>query len=293
MRLQRTVKKELVFEGTGLHTGETVVMKLKPAPKDNGVVFYRSDKGEFINATVSAVSDTAFATTLGSNGTRVKTVEHVLAAVSGLGIDNLVIEVSGPEVPILDGSSAGFVEEILKCGIAKQSSGRPYVKVVKPVVFKDGETEISALPYDGQRITCHIEFDHPLLGCQELTLDLEDDNFVKELAPARTFGFLRDVEYLRAEGLAKGGSLENAVILSDTGMLNTSGLRFKDEFVRHKMLDFIGDLSLIGFPIFGHIVACRSGHTSNLRFVKKFLSCPDCWQIVSEAEIEQKTAACL
>lgn len=293
MRLQRTLKKELLFEGAGLHTGEVVVMKLKPAPKDSGIVFYRSDKGEFINATVNAVSDTAFATTLGSNGTRIKTVEHILAAVSGLGIDNLVIEVSGPEVPILDGSSADFVNEIVRCGIAKQPSGRPYVKVIKPVLFKEGETEISALPYNGRRITCQIQFDHPLLGCQELSVELEDGSFVKELAPARTFGFLRDVEYLRAEGLAKGGSLENAVILSETGMLNTSGLRFKDEFVRHKMLDFIGDLSLIGFPIFGHIVACRSGHTSNLRFVKKFLSCPDCWQMVSGAEIEQKTAACL
>jgi UDP-3-O-[3-hydroxymyristoyl] N-acetylglucosamine deacetylase len=278
------LRKELVFEGTGLHTGEHVHMRLRPAPKDNGIVFFRSDKGALINANVKSISDTAFAMTLGSNGTRIKTVEHILAAAAGLGIDNLVIEVDGPEVPILDGSSAVFVEKMLEAGVEKQASRRPFARVLKPVVFRSGQTEISAMPYDGMKITCQIHFDHALLGQQELSLELEEDSFASELAPARTFGFLKNVENLRARGLARGGSLENAVILSEGGVLNASGLRFKDEFVRHKMLDFIGDISLIGFPIYGHIFARRSGHSTNLGFVKKFLSSTDCWQIVSEAE---------
>ncbi|GAB4387758.1 MAG: UDP-3-O-acyl-N-acetylglucosamine deacetylase [Thermodesulfovibrionales bacterium] len=284
MRFQKTIRKELLFEGTGLHTGEHVTMRLRPAPKDSGVVFYRSDKGAYINASITSISDTAFAMTLGSNGTRIKTVEHILAAVSGLGIDNLVIEVDGPEVPILDGSSAGFVEKILDAGIVRQDSQRLYARVIKPLVFKNGHSEIAAFPYEGRRFTCRIHFDHKFLGSQELSIELEEGSFARELAPARTFGFLENVESLRAAGLAKGGSLENAVILSDEGVLNSTGLRFEDEFVRHKMLDFIGDISLIGFPIFGHIVASRSGHSANLGFVRKFLDSPDCWEIASEAD---------
>jgi UDP-3-O-[3-hydroxymyristoyl] N-acetylglucosamine deacetylase len=290
MSFQRTLKKELVFEGKGLHTGEHAVVKLKPAPKDTGIVFCRTDKGAVISANVNSVSDTAFATTLGSNGTKIKTVEHILAAVSGLGIDNLIIEVNGPEIPILDGSSAKFVDMILKGGIARQSSERLYIEVLKPIVFKEGKTEITALPYEGRRITCQIHFKHRILGHQKMSVELEEESFIKELAPARTFGFLKDVEYLRAKGLAKGGSLENAVILGEDGVINDSGLRFEDEFIRHKILDFIGDLSLLGFPVYGHILATRPGHTANMKFIKKFLSCSDCWRIVSGAERHRKEA---
>jgi UDP-3-O-[3-hydroxymyristoyl] N-acetylglucosamine deacetylase len=291
VRLQRTIKKELVFEGVGLHSGKSIVMRLKPAQRDSGIVFYRSDKGAFINANINSISDTAFATTIGSNGTRVKTVEHILAALSGLGIDNLVIDVNGPEVPILDGSSLGFVERIMEAGIAKQASNRPYMKITNPIMFKEGNAEICAVPYDGTMITYQISYDHQLLGHQKMSVELEGDNFITELAPARTFGFLKDVEYLKSKGLAKGGSLENAVILSETGVVNASGLRFKDEFIRHKILDFIGDMSLCGFPIHGHFLIGRSGHTSNTKFFKKFLSSPDCWQIVTEVEQSLKATA--
>lgn len=284
MRLQRTIKKVVSFEGIGLHTGKNSKVKLRPAPRDTGIVFFRSDKGKYINATLKAVCDSAFATTIGSNGTRIKTVEHLLAALSGMGIDNVIVEIEGSEIPIMDGSSARFVDLIRKSGIAKQASIRPYLRITKPVVFTEGHAEVSAIPYNGRRITYRIQFDHRLLGNQKMTIDLEDDTFITELAPARTFGFLKDVECLRANGFAKGGSLENAIILSETSILNASGLRFEDEFIRHKLLDFIGDVSLIGFPIYGHLIASRSGHTANLKFLKTLMSAPECWEIVSEAE---------
>lgn len=291
MRFQKTISEDLVFEGRGLHTGKHVVVKLRPAPMDSGVVFFRSDKDAFINATVNAVSDTTFATTLGSNGTKVKTVEHLLAAFAGLEIDNVIVEVDGPEIPIMDGSSTEFVEMILGAGVTAQESSRAYIKVLRPVVYKDDKSEISALPYEGRKISYYINYDHKLLKNQKITLELDGDSFRRDLAPARTFGFLKDVEYLRSIGLAKGGSLDNAVILSDTGVVNSSGLRFDDECIRHKVLDFIGDISLLGFPIMGHLVASRSGHLANVKFLRKFLSSADCWQIVSGAGEPSKVAA--
>lgn len=285
MRLQRTIRQELLIEGRGLHTGSYCVVSLKPAPRDSGIVFYRADKGAFIKADINSVCDTAFATTIGSNGTRIKTVEHILAALAGLGIDNVLIEVNGPEIPILDGSSAQFVAKILDAGIANQSAKRPYIKVIKPVYFKEGHAEITVMPYEGRRLTYQIYFDHRLLGHQKLSMDMFEESFIRDLAPARTFGFLKDIERMRAMGLAKGGSLDNAVILDESDVVNSSGLRFKDEFIRHKALDFIGDMSLLGFPIEGHIFAMRSGHTSNLKFAKKFLSAVDCWQVVTGVEM--------
>jgi UDP-3-O-[3-hydroxymyristoyl] N-acetylglucosamine deacetylase len=257
-------------------------MWLRPAPRDTGVVFVRSDKGAAIPCNLSSVSDTAFATTIGTNGTRVKTVEHILAALSGLEVDNVRIDLDGPEVPIMDGSSVGFARRILEVGIARQSSIRPALKVTRPVVFKEGHAEIAVLPHDGRIITYHMDFDHPLLGRQRMCVDLGEQSFMTELAPARTFGFLKDVQYLKARGLAKGGSLENAIIVSEAGILNDSGLRFQDEFIRHKILDFIGDMALCGFPVYGHFLVNRSGHTTNTRFLKKLLASPDCWEVVTE-----------
>jgi UDP-3-O-[3-hydroxymyristoyl] N-acetylglucosamine deacetylase len=290
MRLQRTIKQEVSFEGIGLHTGNHVTVKLKPAPRDTGILFHRIDKNATIRAHVGAVIDTAFAISLGYNGTRIKTVEHLLAAIAGLGIDNLIIELDGSEIPILDGSSTELINIILQGGIAKQGKKRPFMRILKPVILEDGHSEIAAFPHDGRKFTYRIHFNHHLLGDQMLSIELNEESFIKEVAPARTFGFLKDVEYLRAQGLAKGGSLDNAIILGENRILNKSGLRFKDEFVRHKMLDFIGDLSLIGFPVYGHIVASRSGHSTNVKFVKKLLSASDCWEIVSDLEQVQTLA---
>ncbi|OGW38533.1 MAG: UDP-3-O-[3-hydroxymyristoyl] N-acetylglucosamine deacetylase [Nitrospirae bacterium RBG_13_39_12] len=282
MRLQRTLKQEVSFEGIGLHSGQYSKVRLKPAPRDTGIIFIRTDKGVTIKASVNSVTDTAFSTTLGYNGAKIRTVEHILATLAGLGIDNLFIEINGPEIPILDGSSTELTSLIIKNGIAKQSKKRPYLIIANPISLTDGNAEIVALPYNGRKITYVIHFNHHLLGIQKLSLDLNEENFAIEIAPARTFGFLKDVEYLRANGFAKGGSFDNAIILGESGILNSSGLRFKDEFVRHKILDLIGDLSLIGFPIYGHIIANKSGHSTNLKFLKKLLSHPDCWELVSE-----------
>lgn len=282
MRLQRTLKQEVSFEGIGLHTGRHSKVRLKPAPRDTGVIFIRTDKDAAIKASVGSVSDTAFATTLGVNGTRIRTVEHILSALAGLGIDNVYIEVNGPEVPILDGSSIELTSLILNGGIAKQSKKRPYLRITNPVVLTDGHAEIAAFPYNGRRITYRIYFTHHLLGEQKLSLDMNEENFTMQIAPARTFGFLKDVEYLKANGFAKGGSVDNAIILGETGLLNSTGLRFKDEFVRHKILDLVGDLSLLGYPIYGHIIANKSGHTTNLKFLKKLISHPECWELSPE-----------
>jgi UDP-3-O-[3-hydroxymyristoyl] N-acetylglucosamine deacetylase len=284
MRLQRTLKQEVTFEGIGLHTGLQAKACLKPAPRDTGIIMTRSDKDVAIKASVNSVTDTAFATTLGFNGSRIRTVEHVLAALAGLGIDNTIIEVNGSEIPILDGSSLELTNLIIQAGIAKQGKKRPYIKVTHPVSITDGNAEISVFPYNGRRITYRIHHNHHLLGEQQLSLDLTEEIFLMEIAPARTYGFLKDVEYLRAQGLAKGGSLDNAVIVGESEILNATGLRFKDEFVRHKILDLIGDLSLCGFPIYGHIVANKSGHTTNMKFLKKLLVSRDSWELVSELD---------
>ncbi|MCL5024308.1 MAG: UDP-3-O-acyl-N-acetylglucosamine deacetylase [Nitrospirae bacterium] len=287
MRLQRTLRQEVSFSGIGLHTGRYATVTLKPAPRDSGIIFNRVDRTAVIRSYIGAVTDTAFATTLGNGTVKIKTVEHILAALAGIGIDNLIIEVDGPEIPILDGSSTELVSIILKGGIAKQGKKMPYMRITKPVVMEDGHAQIAIFPYAGRRITYRIHFNHHLLGEQSLSIELNEETFIKEVAPARTFGFLKDVQYMMANGFAKGGSPSNAIILSDEGILNSSGLRFKDEFVRHKILDSIGDFSLIGFPIYGHILADKAGHSTHRNFIRKIISCPECWEIVSEAEQHQ------
>jgi UDP-3-O-[3-hydroxymyristoyl] N-acetylglucosamine deacetylase len=207
-----------------------------------------------------------------------------MAALAGLGIDNIYIEINGPEIPILDGSSTELISIILSAGIAKQGKKRPYLRIKRPFAFEDGHSKIVAFPYKGSRITYRISFNHHGIGEQKISLDITEESFAREIAPARTFGFLKDIEYLRTNGLAKGGSLENAIILGENGILNSTGLRFPDEFVRHKVLDSIGDFSLLGFPIYGHIIASKSGHSSNVKFLKKLLSTPDSWDIILEAE---------
>lgn len=284
MRSQRTLKDEISFSGVGLHTGRHVHVKLRPSSRDSGILFYRTDKGSFIKANITSVIDSAYATTIGNDEVKVKTVEHLLAAFSGLGIDNVIVELDGPEIPILDGSATEIIGLILKAGIARQGKKAAYMRIASPVIFKDSYSEIAVFPYNGRKITSRISFNHGILGEQTLSLDINEETFVREIAPARTFGFLKDVQYLMAKGLAKGGSLENAIILTEKGILNSSGLRFSDEFVRHKILDSIGDLSLLGMPIYGHIITDRAGHSTNIRFLKYLVSRPDCWEIVSGAD---------
>jgi UDP-3-O-[3-hydroxymyristoyl] N-acetylglucosamine deacetylase len=285
MRSQRTIKNEVSFEGIGLHTGRHAKVVLKPASRDTGITFIRSDKNTVIKAHVGSVIDTAFATTIGQDGTKIRTVEHIMAALAGLGIDNIVIDVTGPEIPILDGSSTELISIILKAGIAKQGKKRPYLRIRKPIIYDDGNSKVAALPYDGRRITYSIYFNHYGFGEQRLSLEVNEESFAREIAPARTFGFLKDIEYLRTNGLAKGGSLDNAIILGENGVLNSSGLRFKDEFVRHKVLDSIGDLAILGFPIYGHIIANKSGHSANIKFLKKLLAFPEAWDLILEEPI--------
>jgi UDP-3-O-[3-hydroxymyristoyl] N-acetylglucosamine deacetylase len=257
-------------------------MRLRPAPRDSGIIFIRTDKGGVeIKAGISSVSDTTFATTLSSNGVRVGTVEHLLAAFAGLCVDNVRVELDGPEVPIMDGSAFPFVSEIMKVGISKQAKAVTCIRIVEPVMIEEGQSQIAITPYNGTRVTYRLFYNHPAFGEQKKGIDITTMQFIDELAPARTFGFLRDVERLRARGLARGGSLENAIVLGDKEVINGSKLRFKDEFVRHKMLDAVGDISLIGYPLFGHIIANKSGHTLHIKLLRKIILQRDAWEFVT------------
>jgi UDP-3-O-[3-hydroxymyristoyl] N-acetylglucosamine deacetylase len=275
---QRTVKKPITINGVGLHSGEAVSLTLRPAHADTGIVFVVD--GISIKASWENVGETSYATTLEKDGVRVRTVEHLLAALAGLGIDNVIAEVTGNEAPILDGSAYPFVAAIKKAGIVTQDSPRRYLKILKAVTVHDGDKSASLLPSPVSRITYRIDFDHPMLADQNLSVEMGTELFEQEISPARTFGFLRDAEMLRQAGLAKGGSMDNAIIVDDEQILNPDGLRFEDEFVRHKMMDAVGDFSLAGMPIIGHLVADKSGHGLNARLVREVMSRPDCWMVV-------------
>ncbi|RJQ50350.1 MAG: UDP-3-O-acyl-N-acetylglucosamine deacetylase [Nitrospiraceae bacterium] len=286
MRLQNTLKKEITISGQGLHTGNNINMQINPAPRDTGIVFIRTDKGNiYVKAGINSVVDTTFATTLASEGVKIGTVEHLLAAFSGLNIDNAYVEIDGPEVPIMDGSALPFVKKIVEAGIAKQAKPISFIRILEPIVVSEGQSQIAVTPYEGTRITYRLFYTHPAFGEQKLAVDITSMKFIKELAPARTFGFLRDVEMLRSRGLAKGGSLDNAIVLGEKEVINGNQLRFKDEFVRHKILDAVGDIALIGFPLYGHIIANKSGHTLHVKLLRKILSSRNSWEYVSEPAV--------
>jgi UDP-3-O-[3-hydroxymyristoyl] N-acetylglucosamine deacetylase len=265
--------------GIGLHSGQKVTLGLKPAPADSGVRFRRSDLGIDIPASVVHLSGTNHATGLSRNGATVDTVEHLLAALVSLGIDNVTVELDRNEVPVMDGSAAPFVYLLQEAGTKTLSAPRRYLKVLRPITVSRGDKMMSLYPAENFKVTYSISFDHPLLRHQSQTFQMTEASFIDEVAPARTFGFLHEVEMLRQQGLALGGSLENAIVLSETGVLNNT-LRFEDEFVRHKILDAIGDLALVGYPILGHLVANRAGHALHTAFAKQLLSEPDAWKIV-------------
>ncbi len=291
MRLQNTLKNEIVISGLGLHSGKSISMRLMPAPGDTGVVFIRTDKANtMIKANISSVSDTTFATTLASEGVKIGTVEHLLAAFAGLNIDNVYVEINGPEVPIMDGSSLPFVSGIMEAGIAKQAQAVSYIRILDPIVVIEGSSQIAITPYNGTKITYRLFYTHPAFGEQKMGIEMSTMKFINELAPARTFGFMRDVEMLKSRGLAQGASLDNVIALGDKDVVNGNKLRLKDEFVRHKILDAVGDLSLMGLPIYGHIIANKSGHTLHVKLLRKILLIRDSWEIVSPSMVTSSSS---
>ena len=280
MDAQRTLRRVISCVGIGLHSGNKVQLSLKPAPVDFGIRFRRTDLGDHeVPANVQHLGGIQLATALSRNAVSVETVEHLLAALVSLSIDNVLIELNSPEVPIMDGSAAPFVYLIQEAGIKPQASARKYLKIVRPIALSRGDKRIALYPSDHFKVTYSISFDHPLLRHQARSLRITEESFIEEIAPARTFTFLKDVEMLRQNGLALGGSLDNAIVLGETGVLNNA-LRFEDEFVRHKILDAVGDLALVGYPVVGHLVAHRAGHALHTEFAAKILEETDCWQLV-------------
>ena len=288
---QHTVRRPVSCTGIGLHSGRRVTLSLRPAAAGSGIRFRRADlDGVEIPATVDNVDRLHYATGLSRNAGTVKTVEHLLAALVGLGVDNVVVELNQSEVPIMDGSAASFVYLLHEAGLRRLAAPRRYLKMFRPVSLSRGDKRIALYPSDHFKVTYSISFDHPLLRHMSRTLTVTETSFVDEIAPARTFGFLKEVEMLRRKGLALGGSLDNAVVLGDTGVLNNR-LRFEDEFVRHKILDAIGDLALVGHPVIGHLVAHRGGHGLHTAFAEKILQEPDAWRIVESAGLEPAPAS--
>ena len=279
MDAQRSLRRQISCNGIGLHSGNKVNLTLKPAPADFGIRFRRTDLGDHeVPATVHNLAGIQLATGLARNEVSVETVEHLLAALVSVGVDNVIVELNSPEVPIMDGSAAPFLYIIHEAGVKRLQAPRKYLKIVRPIAISRGDKRIALYPSDHFKVTYSISYDHPLLRHQSRTLRITEDSFADEVAPARTFTFLKDVEMLRQNGLALGGSLENAIVLGETGVLNA--LRFEDEFVRHKILDAVGDLALVGYPVIGHLVAHRAGHALHTEFAAKILEETHAWRLI-------------
>src|SRR5215207_3572348 len=280
MDAQRTLRRQISCVGIGLHSGKKVNLTLKPAAAGFGIRFRRTDLGHHeIPATVQHLAGIQLATGLARNEVAVETVEHLLAALVSMSIDNVLIELNSPEVPIMDGSAAPFIYLINEAGVKQLAAPRRYLKIVRPIAISRGDKRIALYPSEHFKVTYSISFDHPLLRHQSRTLRVSEESFIEEIAPARTFTFLKDVEMLRQNGLALGGSLENAIVLGETGVLKNA-LRFDDEFVRHKILDAVGDLALVGYPVIGHLVAHRAGHALHTAFAAKILEEAQSWRLV-------------
>jgi UDP-3-O-[3-hydroxymyristoyl] N-acetylglucosamine deacetylase len=279
---QRTLAQPVHCQGLGLHSGAPVNLSLLPAPVNHGIIFVRTDtqRPVSIPALTEYVVDTSLATTLGREGVKVGTVEHLMAALAGMGLDNVRVELDGPEVPIMDGSAAPFASLISEAGVREQEEPRRLLVIKKHVSVVDGDKEASLSPSNRFRISCSIDFKHPLITEQSFELEFSDRCFAREISRARTFGFLRDVEMLKKMGLARGGSLDNAIVVDEFSILNPDGLRFPDEFVRHKILDAIGDISLFGRPVIGHLKAFKTGHALNQKLVKAVLADPSSYELV-------------
>ena len=278
---QTTLAKSIQANGVGLHTGVEVNMTLKPAPENTGYIFVRTDLDNFeIPASVEYISHCSYATTLMRRGVVLSTCEHLLSALRGSGVDNCFIEIDNIEVPIMDGSSEDFVELISKTRVVEQHSPRHVFRILERVEFEQGNRKMSIEPAENYEIDCVIDFPHPFIERQHLNFIFENGSFGREIASARTFGFTHEIEMLRKANLALGGSLDNAIVLTPDGMLNETPLRFDDEFVRHKILDIIGDFALLGMPIEGKITAMRSGHSVHASLMSKLLKAEHAWDII-------------
>ena len=286
---QRTLCQSTTITGIGLHSGRDVTLTLAPAPVDTGVVFVRTDMdGVQIPMQAHQVTDTTMSSNLANGDARVGTVEHLLSAVAACGIDNLYIQVDAPEIPITDGSATPFIRLIQEVGLAEQPALKPFIKVLKPVRVADGDKWASfSVNHDGLKMHFEIAFDHLAIAAtpQQFSLDFNSDNFIREVADARTFGFYKDLQFLRSQNLALGGSLDNAIVMDDTSVMNPEGLRHPDEFVRHKMLDAVGDLYIIGSAIIGEFHAYKSGHALNNALIRALLADQGAYQIVTFDDI--------
>lgn len=282
---QRTLKNSIKATGVGLHSGEKVYLTLKPAPVDHGIVFRRVDLKPVVEIKAKAenVGETMLSTTLVKGDVKVSTVEHLLSAMAGLGIDNCIVELSAPEVPIMDGSAGPFVFLIQSAGIAEQNAPKKFIRIKKEITVKEDDKVASFLPFDGFRVNFSIDFDHPVIKGhdQSTTIDFATTSFVREVSRARTFGFMRDIEKLRSMNLALGGSVDNAIVVDDFKILNEGGLRYEDEFVRHKVLDAIGDIYLMGYSLIGEFQGHKSGHGLNNKLVRALALYPESWEVVT------------
>ncbi len=282
---QRTLNNTIRATGVGLHTGEKVYLTLLPAEPDTGIIFRRTDLDPpvDIKATADNVGDTTLSTTLITGDVRVSTVEHLLSAMAGLGIDNAIIEVTAAEVPIMDGSAGPFVFLIQSAGIVEQDAPKKFIRIKKPVSVQQDDKLASFKPYEGFKVTFAIEFEHTVFkeGTLKATMDFSSTSFVKDVSRARTFGFMHEIQYLQEKGLARGGSMDNAIVVDDDGVVNEDGLRYEDEFVKHKVLDAIGDLYLLGNGLIGEFEAYKSGHALNNALLRKLLSQEDAWDVVT------------
>jgi UDP-3-O-[3-hydroxymyristoyl] N-acetylglucosamine deacetylase len=288
---QRTLRNSIKATGVGLHTGDKVLLTLCPAPVDTGIVFRRTDLNPVaeIPARADLVGETTLSTCLIHGDARVSTVEHLLSAMAGLGVDNAYVDVTAPEIPIMDGSAAPFVFLLQSAGIVEQHAAKKFIRVRKEVTVTDGDKTASFLPLEGFKISFGIDFDHPVFKHRAATteIDFSTTSFVREVSRARTFGFVEEIEYLRSKGLARGGSMDNAVVIDDYKVLNHGGLRYDDEFVKHKVLDAIGDLYLLGYSLIGEYRAFKSGHALNNHALCTLIANKDAWEMVTFEDVEQ------
>ena len=288
---QRTLKTTVQATGVGLHTGEKVYLTLRPAAIDSGIVFRRVDLPHptDIRAEAHAVHDTRLSTCLEAHGTRVATVEHLMSALSGLGIDNAIVELTSSELPIMDGSAGTFIFLLQSAGLVEQSAAKKFMRIKKSVEVKEGDKWVRFDPYNGYKLSFTINFAHPVFANtkQNVTVDLGEHSYIKEVSRARTFGFMQDVESMRAQGLALGGNLDNAIVMDEYRVINPDGLRFEDEFVKHKVLDAIGDLYLLGHPLIGSFSGYKSGHALNNALCRALLADQSAWEFVTFDKAEE------